>query len=105
MLFWKEGNLKNDNLLFHVKVMFCTAQLILQPAAGNMPPPPVLEIHLILLWEQNWASQVLDFAMELWTRKQNASQWKKRVTFEVTGEAIHLIKLLTTRKEARKKRG
>lgn len=49
MLFLKEGNLKNDNLLFQVKVMFFTAQLILQPTAGNMLPPRVLEIHLILL--------------------------------------------------------
>lgn len=28
--------------------MFFTAQLILQATAGNMLPPPVLEIHLIL---------------------------------------------------------
>lgn len=48
MLFLKEGNLRNDNLLFQVKVMFFTAQLILQLTAGNMMPPPVLEIHLIL---------------------------------------------------------
>lgn len=49
MLFLKEGNLKNDNLLFQVEAMLFAAQLILQPTAGNTPPPPVLEIHLILL--------------------------------------------------------
>lgn len=35
MLFLKEGNLKNDNLLFQVKVMFLTAQVIVQLTAGN----------------------------------------------------------------------
>lgn len=48
MLFLRKGNLKNDNLLFQVKVMFFTAQVILQPTAGNTPPPPALEIHLRL---------------------------------------------------------
>lgn len=49
MLFLKEENFKNDNLLFQVKAIFFTAQLILQLTAGNMLPPPVVEIHLILL--------------------------------------------------------
>lgn len=95
MLFLKEGNLKNDNLLFQLKVMFFTAQLILQLTAGNMLPPPVLEIHLILLSMR----AKFNLTSSCW----NMNLWNKRVTFEWAGEAVHLVKSTKTRREARKK--
>lgn len=51
MLLLKEDNLENNNLLLQVKGMFFIAQLILQPTAGNMAPPPVWDNHLFLLSE------------------------------------------------------
>lgn len=96
MLFLKKGNLKNDNLLFQVKVMFFTAQVILQPTAGNTPPPPALEIRL-RLWEQNLNSRVLDFCNGN-NIKQKDSQWIKRATCEGIGEAVYLVKSIKQEK-------
>lgn len=94
MLCLKEDNLKNDSLLFQVKVMFFTAQPILQLTAGNMLPPPVLEIHLILL--------SLRAKFNLTSSCWNMNSWHNRVTCEWTGEAVCLVKSTKTRREARK---
>lgn len=94
MLFLKEGNLKNDNLLFQVKVMFFTAQLILQPTPGNTLPPPVLEIHLILL------SLRAEFNLKSFCFCNGNMKYKAEcfTVEKETGKAVYLVKSTTTRK-------
>lgn len=77
--------------------MFFTAELILQLTAGNMLPPPVLEIHLILL--------SLRAKFNFMSSCSNTNSRNKRVTCEWTrGKQYTQLSLLKQEERLERRR-